>query len=49
MGLLPEQIQGFGLGVMNARAAYYAKRDPRFSRFLTEGPAPSVPMARIWW
>lgn len=37
MGLLPEQIQGFGLGVMNARAAYYAKRDPRFSRFLTEG------------
>jgi len=27
MGLLPEQIQGFGLGVMNARAAYYAKRD----------------------
>lgn len=37
MGLLPEQIQGFGLGVMNARAAYYAKRDQRFSRFLTEG------------
>lgn len=31
------RIQGFGLGVMNARAAYYAKRDPRFSRFLTEG------------
>ena len=37
MGLLPEQIQGFGLGVMNARAAYYAKREQRFSRFLTEG------------
>ena len=37
MGLLPEQIQGFGLGVMNARAAYYAKRDPRFTQFLTEG------------
>lgn len=37
MGLLPEQIQGFGLGVMNARAAYYAKRDPRFAQFLTEG------------
>ena len=36
-GLRPEQIQGFGLGVMNARAAYYAKRDPRFARFLTEG------------
>lgn len=36
-GFRAEQIQGFGLGVMNARAAYYAKRDPRFSRFLTEG------------
>ncbi len=36
-GLRPEQIQGFGLGVMNARAAYYAKRDPRFASFLTEG------------
>ncbi len=36
-GLLPEQIQGFGLGVMNARAAWYARRDPRFSAFLTEG------------
>lgn len=36
-GLRPEQIQGFGLGVMNARAAYYAKRDARFSSFLTEG------------
>lgn len=37
MGLLPEQIQGYGLGVMNARAAYYAKRDERFKQFLTEG------------
>lgn len=36
-GLCPEQIQGFGLGVMNARAAYYAKRDGRFRQFLTEG------------
>ena len=36
-GLRPEQIQGFGLGVMNARAAYFAKRDPKFSSFLTEG------------
>ncbi len=36
-GLRPEQVQGFGLGVMNARAAYYAKRDERFSQFLTEG------------
>lgn len=37
MGLRPEQVQGFGLGVMNARAAYYAKRDDRFTSFLTEG------------
>lgn len=36
-GLCPNQIQGYGLGVMNARAAYYAKRDPRFVQFLTEG------------
>lgn len=37
MGLLPEQVQGFGLGVMNARAAYFAKGDPRFASFLAEG------------
>lgn len=37
LGLLPEQVQGFGLGVMNARAAYFAKRDPRFADFLEEG------------
>ena len=37
LGLLPEQVQGFGLGVMNARAAYFAKQDPRFTSFLTEG------------
>ena len=36
-GLRPEQVQGFGLGVMNARAAYFAKRDTRLSSFLTEG------------
>lgn len=36
-GLRAEQIQGFGLGVMNARAAFYAKRDPRFRKFLAEG------------
>jgi hypothetical protein len=36
-GLRPEQVQGFGLGVMNARAAYFAKRDQRLSQFLTEG------------
>ena len=37
LGLLPEQVQGFGLGVMNARAAYFAKQDPRFTSFLSEG------------
>ena len=37
LGLLPEQVQGLGLGVMNARAAYYAKRNPRYAAFLTEG------------
>ncbi|WP_317853703.1 lactate dehydrogenase [Chakrabartyella piscis] len=38
-GLRPEQIQGYGLGVMNARAAYYAKQDAKFTSFLTEGRA----------
>ncbi len=38
-GLRPEQIQGYGLGVMNSRAAYYAKQDERFQQFLTEGRA----------
>lgn len=38
-GLRPEQIQGYGLGVMNARAAYYAKKEDRFSSFLKEGRA----------
>lgn len=28
-GLAPEQIRGYGLGVMNGRAAYYAKKDER--------------------
>ena len=37
LGLLPEQVQGFGLGVMSARAAYFAKQDPRFASFFTEG------------
>ena len=36
-GLRPEQVQGFGLGVMNARAAYFAKRDEKLASFLTEG------------
>ena len=37
--LLPAQVQGYGLGVMNARARYYAERDERFSSYLTEGRA----------
>lgn len=38
-GLRPEQIQGYGLGVMNARAAYYAKQDNAYVSFLTHGRA----------
>ncbi|MGI6722190.1 MAG: lactate dehydrogenase [Anaerovoracaceae bacterium] len=38
-GLDEGRIQGFGLGVMNGRAAYYAKRDPEFSQYLSEGRA----------
>lgn len=38
-GLKAWQIQGYGLGVMNKRAEYYAKRDPRFASYLTEGRA----------
>lgn len=37
LGLLPEQIRGFGLGVMNARAAYLAKQVPQYRSFLEEG------------
>ena len=36
-GLMPEQVQGCGLGVMNARAVYFARREERFQDFLTEG------------
>ena len=36
-GLFPHQVRGFGLGVMNARAGYYARRDARFASFLEEG------------
>lgn len=39
LGLLAEQIRGYGLGVMNARAAYYAKKEARLSSFLQEGRA----------
>lgn len=37
LGLFPHQVRGFGLGVMNARAAYYAKKEVRFADFLTDG------------
>ena len=37
LGLLPEQIQGLGLGVMNARAAALAREDPARRVFLDEG------------
>ncbi len=47
-GLLPEQVQGFGLGVMNARAAYYAKRDARFASFLTDGRAYGPHGTGLW-
>ena len=35
--LFPEQIQGCGLGVMNGRAIYYAKKYPEFAIYLKEG------------
>lgn len=38
-GLLPEQIRGYGLGVMHARACYHARKDARFSKYLQEGRA----------
>lgn len=38
-GLVPEQIRGFGLGVMNARACYYAKKDLNLVHYLKEGRA----------
>ncbi len=37
--LAPEQIKGYGLGVMNARAVYYSKKYEKFSMYLQEGRA----------
>ena len=37
--LHPAQIQGYGLGVMNARALYYAGKDVRFDGYADEGRA----------
>ena len=36
-GLRAEQIQGFGLGVMNARAAALARQEVKYRSFLEEG------------
>lgn len=38
-GLAPEQIRGYGLGVMNARAAYYASKNPMTESYITKGRA----------
>lgn len=37
--LTTDQIRGCGLGVMNARAAYYARKHSEFSLYLEEGRA----------
>lgn len=38
-GLLPDQVRGYGLGVMHARALYYAEQAPCFSMYAEEGRA----------
>lgn len=38
-GLLPEQIKGYGLGVMNARAIYYSKQDESLKNYEHKGRA----------
>lgn len=38
-GLGADQIRGYGLGVMNARAAYYAKLNPKTNDYLENGRA----------
>lgn len=37
--LAPEQIKGYGLGVMNARAVYYSRKDEKYTSYLTDGRA----------
>lgn len=39
LGLFPEQIEGYGLGVMHARAKYYASQYPSLASYLNEGRA----------
>lgn len=36
-GIAPNKIIGFGLGVMNARAAFYAEKDDSISNYLNDG------------
>ncbi|SHJ12536.1 Malate/lactate dehydrogenase [Dethiosulfatibacter aminovorans DSM 17477] len=38
-GLFPEQIKGYGLGVMNARAIYYSKQDEKLKEYEHKGRA----------
>ncbi|MGK0469360.1 lactate/malate family dehydrogenase [Clostridium sp.] len=38
-GLAPEQIRGYGLGVMNARACYYASKKASTKHYMHEGRA----------
>lgn len=38
-GLLPDQIRGYGLGVMNARACYYAEQNENTKHYKVEGRA----------
>lgn len=38
-GMAPEQIRGYGLGVMNARAAYYAAKSETMQHYASEGRA----------
>ncbi len=39
LGLSSDQVRGYGLGVMNARAIYYSKKDPKAKDYITEGRA----------
>lgn len=38
-GLRPEQVQGYGLGVMHGRACYYSDMDERMALYRSEGRA----------
>ena len=38
-GISPEMIRGFGLGVMNGRASFYAKQDAGKLHYINEGKA----------